>query len=85
MQDAQEADLRAKVFRIGGDFEQCCGAGVEQELKENSLVLPDEWNQRVGHAEDEVVVVGWQEFLLAGCQPFITSVGLALRAVSIAA
>ena len=47
MQDAQEADLRAEVFRIGGDFQQGFGAGVEQELEEHFLVLPDERNQRV--------------------------------------
>jgi len=37
MQDAQEADLRAEAFGIGCDLDQCCGAGVEQELEENSL------------------------------------------------
>ena len=85
MQDAQEADLSAEVFRIVGDFQQCCSAGVEQELKENSLVLPDERNQRVWHAEDQVVIVDRQQFLLASGQPLVTSIGLALRAVTIAA
>ena len=85
MQDAQEADLRTEVCGIGRDLDQRCGAGFEQELEENSLVLPDEWNQRVGHAEDEVVIVNRQQLLLAGCQPLVTSVGLALRAMTIAA
>ena len=85
MQDAQEADLRTEVFGIGRDLDQRCGTGFEQELEENSLVLPDEWNQRVGHAEDEVVIVNRQQLLLAGCQPLVTSVGLALRAMTIAA
>src|SRR5215467_7089754 len=60
-------------------------AGVEQELEENFLVLPDQWNQRVGHAEDEVVIVSRQQLLLAGRQPLVASVGLALRTMTIAA
>src|SRR6202158_955326 len=85
MQDAQEAYLRAEVFRIGGDFQQCRSAGVEQELEEHFLVLPDERNQRMWHAEDQVVVVGRQQLLLAGGSPLVTSVGLTLWAVAIAA
>src|SRR5215471_18794935 len=85
MQDAQESYFRAEVFAIGSDFDQGFGAGVEQELEENSLVLPDERNQRVGHAEDKVEIAGRQKFLLAGCQPFVTSAGLALGAMAIAA
>ena len=38
-----------------------------------------------GHAEDQVVIVGRQQLLLAGGQPFVTSVGLTLWAVAIAA
>ena len=57
MQDAQESDLRAEVFRIGGDFQQGRCAGVEQELEEHFLVLPDEGNQRMWHAEDQMVIV----------------------------
>src|SRR5271166_4908961 len=85
VQDAQETDLRAEVFRIGGDFQQRRSAGVEQELKEHFLVLPDERNQRVWHAEDQVVIVGRQQLLLASGQPLVTSVGLALGAMAIAA
>src|SRR5436853_428660 len=85
MQHAQESDLRAKVFRIGGNFQQRCGAGLEQELEENLLVLPDERDQRVWHAEDQVVIIDRQQLLLASAQPLVTSVGLALRAVAIAA
>jgi hypothetical protein len=33
MQDAQEADLRAEALGIGRDLDQCCGAGVKQELE----------------------------------------------------
>src|SRR6202049_1217988 len=64
---------------------RCFGAGVEQELKEHFLVLPDERNQRVWHAEDQVVIVGRQQLLLASGQPLVTSVGLALGAMAIAA
>ena len=85
MQDAQKSDLRAQVFRIDGDLQQGCGAGVEQKLEEHFLVLPDERNQRVWHAEDQVVIVGRQQLLLADGQPLVTSIGLALWAMAIAA
>ena len=37
------------------------------------------------HAEDQVVIVGRKQLLLAGAQPLITRVGLALWAMAIAA
>jgi hypothetical protein len=30
MQDAEKADSSAEMFRVGGHFEQCSGAGLEQ-------------------------------------------------------
>src|SRR6202521_567734 len=52
MENAQEADLSPEVLGIGSDFQQCLGAGLEQELEQDPLVLPHQRNQRVRHAED---------------------------------
>jgi hypothetical protein len=37
------------------------------------------------HAEDQMVIVNWQQFPLASLQPLVTGAGLAFRAVAIAA
>src|SRR5207249_10874554 len=49
------------------------------------LVLPDQRHQGMGHAEDHVVVVHRQQFLLPGTQPFLACIGLALWTVAISA
>ena len=85
MQNAEEADLGAEVPGIGRDFQQGCGAGFEQELEENLLVLPDQRDQRMRHAEDQVEVAHRQQFLLPGAQPLLAGVGLALRTVAVSA
>jgi hypothetical protein len=46
--------------------------------REHLLVLPDERNQLMWHAEYQVVIVGRKQLLPAGGQPLITRVGLAL-------
>jgi hypothetical protein len=33
MQNAQETDLGTEAIRIGRDFQQGCGTGIEQESK----------------------------------------------------
>ena len=39
VQDAEEADLRTKMFRIRGDFHEGLGHGTEQQAVEFGLVL----------------------------------------------
>ena len=39
VEHTQEADLRAKMLRIGGDLQQGCGTGAEQEVVDDLLVL----------------------------------------------
>ena len=85
MQDGQEAGLSAKMLGIGGDFEQRGGTGFEQQREEPPLVLPHQRDQRVRHAEDQVIVTHGQKFLLPPHEPPVAGVGLALRAVPVAA
>src|ERR1700675_1394339 len=83
MQNAEEAYFSAEVLRIGSNLQECLGTGLKEHLEEHFLVLPNERDQRVWHAEHQVIVVYWQQLLLARGQPFITGVSLALRAMAI--
>src|SRR5215813_348638 len=81
VKNTQEADLGPEVLGIGCYFEQRLRAGLEKEPEQNLLVLPDQWDQRMRDAEDQVVVVHGQQFALPRCQPLLTGVGLAFWTV----
>ena len=49
------------------------------------LVLPDQGDQRVRHAEDQVEVANRQQFASPGAQPLLPGIGLALRTMPVAA
>src|SRR6516164_391850 len=85
MENTQEADVASEVLGVGGNFEQCLLACLEEEPEEDPLVLPHQRYQRVRHAEDQMVVVHGQQLSLPSPQPFVTGTGLAFRAVTIAA
>jgi hypothetical protein len=77
MQDAEEADLRAEMFGIGGYFQQSGRGGLEQESKQNLFVLPHQWDQRVRHAEDQMKIVHRQQLLLTFREPLFACISLA--------
>jgi hypothetical protein len=83
VQDAEEADLSTEMFSIPGYFQQSGSRGVEQEGEKSFLVLPDQWNEQVWDAEDEMKVVHRQQFLLALRKPLLASIGLTLRAMPV--
>jgi hypothetical protein len=56
VQDREKADVGAETLGIGSHFEQSGGAGFEQEFEQESLVLPDQGNEGMRHAEDQVEV-----------------------------
>src|SRR5215470_17341775 len=85
MQNAEEADLGTYVLGIGCNLQERLCTGLEEQLEDDFLVLPNERGQRVWHAEHQVIVVYWQQLLLASGQPLIAGVGLALRAMSVSA
>jgi len=39
VQDREEADVSPKVFGVCGDGEECSGAGSEEDVEEDFLVL----------------------------------------------
>src|SRR5215471_9090528 len=81
VEHAEEADLCAKVLWIGGDLQEGGGAGAEQEIVNDLLVLQGQPRQLVGNRKDDVNVVDRQQFLTASGEPLIAGVGWALGAV----
>ena len=45
VEHTEEADLRAEMLRIASDFEEGFGAGLQQEMVQDFLVLQGEWCQ----------------------------------------
>src|SRR5262245_29889536 len=85
VKNTQEADLGPEVLGIGCYFQQRLRARLEKEPEQNLLVLPDQWDQRMRDAEDQMVVVHGQQFALPRRQPLLTGVGLAFWTVAIPA
>src|SRR5664279_4690164 len=81
VEHTQETDLGAKMLRIGGNLQQGCGAGAEQEVVDDLLVLQGQPGQLVGDGKDDMYVVDRQQFLAASGEPLVASVGLALGTV----
>ena len=54
VQHAEEANLRAEMFRIACHFEKSFRTGAEQEIVEDLLVLQNQWRQSMGQCEDHV-------------------------------
>jgi hypothetical protein len=82
---AFDADLCSQVFGIGRDLQQGLRAGSEEQVIEQTRVVQGQYMEFMGHREDHVKVAGGQEFSLAGRQPALTRLGLALRAMPISA
>ncbi len=85
MQHGEEADFRAKVFRIASDFEKCFRTGVEQQIVDDFLVLQSQWSKLRRKCEDHMDVARREKFSLTCGDPAFPGRGLTLRAVSIAA
>src|SRR6516225_4384981 len=83
MQDAEEPDLGAEMFRICRHFQQSGSGGIEQKGEQDLFVLPHQWDKQVRHAEDEMKIVHRQQLLLALGEPLLASVGLAFRTMPI--
>jgi hypothetical protein len=56
MEDAQEPSLGPKISGLGRHLGQGRGTGMKQETVEHPLVLPDQWDQLMRQAEDQMEV-----------------------------
>ena len=85
VEHAQEADLRAEMLGVGRNLQQSRGAGAEQEVVDDLLVLQSQPRKLVRQGEHDMHVADRQQFFAAFRQPLVASVGLALRAMPVAA
>ncbi len=85
VQDADHADLGAQVFAIDGDLQQGLRPGGEQQIVEQTRVLQGQHIEFVRHSEHDMEVTGSQQFALAGRQPALAGLRLALGTVPISA
>ena len=58
MENAEEADLGAQVFRIASDFQKCFRYSLKQEVVEFDLVLEYECLQFMRQRENDMEITG---------------------------
>src|SRR6266481_2674969 len=85
MEHAEEPNIRSQVLGIASKFEQRSGAGAEEQIVEQPLVLEDESGELVRQGEDDVEVRHGQQLGGTRGQPPGTRVALAPGTVPVAA
>ena len=85
MEHAKESDLCSQMLRVTGEFQQCGGAGSEEQIVKQPLVLQSESRELVRQGEDDVKVWHRQQLRRSGCHPSCACVSLASGAMPISA
>src|SRR5271166_3617296 len=85
VEHAEEAYLGSKVPGIAGDLQQSFGAGVKQQVVDQSLVLQCERSKFPRECEDDMDIVGGQQFPFPRLEPAQADVALAARAMAVSA
>src|ERR1700678_1824005 len=85
VEHAEEADLCAEMAGIVGDLQQGLGAGVKQQLIDQSFVLQCEWSEVSRQCENNMHVAGGQQFPLPSLEPAQAGVALAPWAMPVTA
>ena len=83
VQDAQHADLRAKMPRVRRDLAERCRARLEEPRVQARTIPIGQREQRMREREDDVHIRHVEELSLAGLEPALPGLRLALRAVPI--
>jgi hypothetical protein len=78
VQDSEEANLRAEVFRIGGYSTQGLSRGLKEDVVHHLLVLVGDRGNLVRDREDDMEVLAVEKFGLAIFDPLGTGQRLAL-------
>src|SRR5664279_86926 len=81
MEHAEEADLRAEVTGIAGDFQQSCSSGVKQQVVDQPFILQCERSQFPRQGEDYVHVAGGQQLPFPRLKPALAGIALASGAM----
>ncbi len=69
VQHAGKADRRAEVFRVASHVVQGLRDGGEEQAIAESGISAEQGVERVGHGEDDVVVLDGQQMLLLSVEP----------------
>ena len=85
VQYREEADLGAQMLGIGSDGGQGLGRGSEQNAVDEIFVLVSNRRDLFGEREDDVKIVGLEDFRFPFFEPFRPRQRLAFGAMSIAA
>lgn len=85
MKNAEEADLCAEMFRIGGDLQHRFRAGPEQQVVNQFGVPVTQRIQFMRQREDHMEVRHAEQFFLSRGEPALTRLRLALRTVPVTA
>ena len=85
VEDAQHADLRAEMPRVGGDLAERRRARLEEPRVQARAVPIGQRQQRMREREDDVHIRHVEQLALARVEPALPRLRLALRAVPIAA
>jgi hypothetical protein len=85
VEHAEEANLHSEMLGIGSDLQQSRGAGAEQEVIDDFLILQSQPGKLVGYGEHDMDVADGQQFFAALGKPLVASVGLALGTVPVTA
>jgi hypothetical protein len=83
VEDAQHADFRAKMSRVGRHLAERCGARLEEPRVQARAVAIGQGQQRMRQREDDVHIRHVEELALTRVQPALASLGLALGAVAV--
>ena len=85
MQYRKKPDLGSQMPGIGGDLLERFGYGTEQQAVADPWVLQGEWCKLLGEGKDDVTVRNGKQFLDSLGEPLISSDGLTLGTMSVAA
>jgi hypothetical protein len=85
MKDGEESDVGAKALRITRNFDERSGAGAEQKIVDDPLVLQCQRGELVGQCEHDMRVGDRQQIARAGLNPAVARIGLAPRAMPVTA
>ena len=85
VQHAEETDLGAEMPGIAGDFEQSFGAGAEQKIVDDLLVLQGQGCQLPRQSENDMDIGGGQQFAVPCLQPAVAGIALTFWTMTIAA
>ncbi len=84
MEYRKETDLGSEMVGVEGNLQKRFGAGPEQKIVEEFLVLQHEGTELVRQGKHYVEVADGEQFFLASCEPATTGRDLTLGAVPIA-